>query len=68
MSDLILDGHKLQWHGDRVEALFLGERVAPITMDVGLTRKCTYKCGFCYGKLQKNEKKKIIKAVQIIFQ
>ena len=67
MSDLILDGHKLQWHGDRVKALFRGERVAPITMDVGLTRKCTYKCGFCYGQLQKNEERKITKDAVIRF-
>lgn len=51
---LILDGHKLAWHQDRVHALKRGERVAPITIDCALTRACTYRCAYCYGQLQQN--------------
>ncbi len=52
---LILDGHKLLWHADRVNAWLRGERIAPITMDCALTRACTYKCVYCYGMLQGND-------------
>ncbi len=56
---LILDGHKLSWHKDKVEAWLRGERIAPITIDCALTRRCTYRCVYCYGKLQSNDEKKI---------
>lgn len=52
---IILDGHKLYWHKERVEALLRGERVAPITIDCALTRACGYHCIYCYGTLQENE-------------
>jgi MoaA/NifB/PqqE/SkfB family radical SAM enzyme len=55
MSELVLDGTKLAWHKDRVDALLAGERVAPVTIDCALTRKCTYNCVYCIGKLQENE-------------
>lgn len=61
MSDLILDGHKL-WlldHRDRLEAWMRGERIAPITIDMALTRSCTAKCVYCYSMLQNNDIKKI---------
>jgi len=55
MNDkLILDGHKLNWHKDRVEAWMDGERIAPITIDCALTRSCNYRCVYCYGQLQNN--------------
>jgi MoaA/NifB/PqqE/SkfB family radical SAM enzyme len=63
MVDLILDGQKLAWHKDRVEAWLKGERIAPITIDCALTRRCTYRCIYCYGKLQANDEKKITKDV-----
>jgi len=53
-KELILDSHKLEWHGDRVKAWLDGERIAPITMDVALTRICNYNCSYCFGKLQEN--------------
>ena len=63
MSELILDGHKLHWHRDRVEAWLKGERIAPITMDCALTRRCTYRCIYCYGQLQANDEKRMTKDV-----
>ncbi len=53
-SELILDGHKLLWHRDRVEAWLRGERIAPITIECSITRKCCYRCVYCYGQLQEN--------------
>ncbi len=63
MSELILDGHKLQWHRDRVGAWLRGERIAPITIDCSLTRRCTYRCIYCYGQLQANDEKRMTKDV-----
>jgi len=56
---LILDGTKIQWHTDRVEAWERGERIAPITLDMALTRACQYSCGFCYAMLQENDRQLI---------
>lgn len=67
MSELILDGHKLNWHKDRVEAWLAGERIAPITIDCALTRRCSYKCIYCYGQLQANDEKRITKEVVFRF-
>ena len=63
MSRLVLDGHKLAWHKDRVEAWLRGERIAPITIDCSLTRRCTYRCVYCYGQLQANDEKRMTKDV-----
>ncbi len=58
---LILDGHKLYWHTDRVARWLAGEHIAPITIDCSLTRACTYNCVYCYGKLQHNKGKSLSK-------
>ncbi len=63
---LILDSHKLGWHHDRVESWLNGERIAPITIDCALTRRCNYRCVYCYGQLQANDEKKMTK--DIIFR
>lgn len=56
---LILDGHKLAWHSNRVAAWMRGERIVPITIDMALTRSCPYKCIYCYSQLQENERKSL---------
>ncbi|MBW1988980.1 MAG: radical SAM protein [Deltaproteobacteria bacterium] len=63
MGEIILDGHKLAWHRDRLQAWNAGERVAPITIDCALTRACTYRCVYCYGQLQANDEKKMTRDV-----
>lgn len=63
MKDIILDGHKLNWHKERVDAWLRGERIAPITIDCALTRRCTYRCMYCYGQLQANQEKLMTKDV-----
>ena len=62
-QNLILDGTKLAWHLDRVEKWQNGERVAPITIDMALTRACNYSCGFCYAMFQENDRKIINKKI-----
>ena len=61
--DLILDGTKIAWHRERVEAWARGERVAPITIDMALTRACNFACNYCYAMLQENDRKVITKEV-----
>ena len=60
---IILDGHKLAWHKERVEAWLKGERIAPITIDIALTKKCTYHCLYCFAQLQKNIERELSKEV-----
>lgn len=62
-NKLILDGHKLLWHQDRIRGWLKGERIAPITIDCSLTRRCTYRCVYCYGQLQANDEKKMTQDV-----
>lgn len=64
---MVLDGHKLQWHKERVNAWLNGERIAPITIDCALTTACNYNCVYCYGKLQKNEGKKFTRDIILNF-
>ncbi|MBN2120919.1 MAG: radical SAM protein [Candidatus Omnitrophica bacterium] len=62
-TPIILDGHKLLWHPERVKAWLKGEKIPPITIDCALTRRCTYRCLYCYGQLQANDEKKMTKEV-----
>jgi len=55
MADIyIMDGHKLYWHLDRVNEWLNGKRIAPIHIDVGLSKGCNIRCEYCFGVLQGN--------------
>ena len=56
VEKLILDGTKIAWHEDRVRAWERGERIAPITIDMALTRACNFGCHYCYAMLQENDR------------
>lgn len=60
---LILDATKIAWHKERIEAWERGERIAPITIDMALTRACNYGCSFCYARLQENDRFDITREV-----
>jgi MoaA/NifB/PqqE/SkfB family radical SAM enzyme len=60
-DNLILDGTKVGWHGDRIAAWQRGERIAPITIDCSMTRQCNAACSFCYASLQASEGGQITK-------
>lgn len=62
-TELILDGTKIAWHLDRVQAWERGERIAPITIDMALTRACNFACEYCYAMLQENDRKVITREV-----
>lgn len=52
---LVLDSHKLSYHYDRVEAWEAGERIAPVSVDMSLTRACGSMCSFCYAMMQESQ-------------
>src|SRR6185369_1471857 len=52
---LPLDGTKIGWYRDRVEAWARGERVAPITIDAAWTRQCNAACVFCAAQTQASD-------------
>lgn len=54
-KELILDGTKIAWHTDRLAKWERGEKFAPVTVDIALTRACNYGCHFCYAMLQEND-------------
>ena len=43
---LILDSHKLSYHYDRIEQWEHGEKIAPVSVDMALTRACGAMCSF----------------------
>lgn len=47
-----MDGHKLLWHLDRVNAWRNGERIVPLHIDMGITTGCNMACTYCYGVIQ----------------
>ena len=47
-----LDGHKLLYHLDRVRAWQEGKRIAPVHIDMGLTKFCNMGCIYCIGVTQ----------------
>lgn len=58
---LILDSHKLPYHHDRVQAWEAGERIAPVSVDMSLTRACGAMCSFCYAMMQESQARSSIK-------
>ena len=60
-GELILDSHKLAYHMDRINAWESGERIAPVTVDMALTRACGSMCKFCYAMMQEPQKRHGIK-------
>ena len=60
-GSLILDSHKLSYHFDRVQAWESGERIAPVSVDMALTRACGAMCAFCYAMVQEPQERSSIK-------
>ena len=56
-GQLILDAHKLGYHFDRVMAWESGEDIAPISVDMALTRACGAMCSFCYAMVQEPQER-----------
>jgi MoaA/NifB/PqqE/SkfB family radical SAM enzyme len=63
---LVLDYHKLGGHMDRVEAWENGERIAPVSVDMSLTRACGAMCSFCYAMVQESQERSSIKELHAL--
>jgi len=63
---LILDSHKLSYHYDRVVAWENGERIAPVSVDMALTRACGAMCSFCYAMVQEPQERSTIKVKEAL--
>ena len=63
---LILDSHKLSYHVDRVQAWEAGERIAPVSVDMALTRACGAMCSFCYAMMQESQARSSIKTLHAL--
>ena len=60
-GELILDSHKLSHHYERIEAWENGEQIAPISVDMALSRACGAMCSFCYAMIQEPQERASIK-------
>ncbi len=65
-GELILDSHKVAYHYDRIEAWENGEKIAPISVDMALTRACGAMCSFCYAMVQEPNESANIKPKQAL--
>jgi len=65
-GDLILDSHKLSYHFDRVQAWENGEKIAPVCVDMALTRSCSAMCAFCYAMMQEPQERPAIKEIDAL--
>jgi MoaA/NifB/PqqE/SkfB family radical SAM enzyme len=53
----MMDQSKTLWHMDRVIDHFeKGKRIAPVHIDMGISKFCNIKCVFCYGMFQNPSK------------
>ena len=60
-QNIILDGTKMPWYSDRIKKWEKGEKIAPVTIDIALTRSCNYACHFCYAMTQENDRSVLTK-------
>jgi MoaA/NifB/PqqE/SkfB family radical SAM enzyme len=60
-GSLILDNHKLSYHFDRFQTWLDGNKIAPISVDMALTRSCGAMCKFCYAMVQEPQERTPIK-------
>ena len=65
-GELILDSHKLSHHYERVEQWENGEKIAPISVDMSLTRACGAMCSFCYAMMQESQSRSSIKELHAL--
>ena len=49
MSEYLMDSTKLLFYQDRLEKFFKGERIMPVTIDIGIHKSCNIRCAYCYG-------------------
>jgi len=61
MGKRLMDGTKMLWHMDRVREHYdEGKRIAPILINVGVTKMCNADCVYCYGTFQGKDQRSTI--------
>lgn len=60
-GNLILDNHKLSYHYQRFQDWIDGNKIAPVSVDMALTRSCGAMCKFCYAMVQEPQERSAIK-------
>lgn len=65
-GNLILDNHKLSHHFDRFTKWLSGDKTAPVSVDMALTRSCGAMCSFCYAMVQEPQERKAIKTADAL--
>ncbi|MDP2168192.1 MAG: radical SAM protein [Thermodesulfovibrionales bacterium] len=50
----LMDGNKLMWHSGRVLDWLSGKRIAPLYIDMGITKTCNIQCKYCYYSVPEN--------------
>ena len=65
-GELILDSHKLAYHHERVEEWENYGKIAPISVDMALTRACGAMCSFCYAMVQEPQERSNIKVKEAL--
>jgi MoaA/NifB/PqqE/SkfB family radical SAM enzyme len=63
---LVLDSHKLSYHYDRIDQWEAGEKIAPVSVDMALTRACGAMCSFCYAMVQEPQERASIKTKEAL--
>ena len=58
---LLLDNHKLSYHYERFQRWLDGDLIAPVSVDMALTRSCGAMCSFCYAMVQEPQERAAIK-------
>lgn len=48
----LMDGCKMHYYADRLQKFMDGERIMPVTLDMGIHKGCNMRCIFCYGTYQ----------------
>ena len=54
MDKYLMDSNKMMWHPERVAKWLNGETIAPLHIDVGLSKGCNIRCHYCFGIMQEN--------------
>lgn len=65
-GELILDSHKVSYHYDRVVKWENNEKIAPVSVDMALTRACGAMCSFCYAMVQEPQERSTIKTKEAL--
>lgn len=62
----LMDGNKLIWHTERIVEWLNNKRIAPLYIDMGITKTCNIQCKYCYYSVPENMTSEIIPTDKLI--